>query len=169
MARYKGIFKASANYEPQVAAPFDARMLVEAKSDLTTATTWQQANGSIWVYTGMIVAVAADPVESNNGVYVLIDALNYTNELAWRKLADDIELKALSDKVENMEVVSGADIEVGSFDQLPEIGMSGVTYFVTGTQTIYRWSADANEYIAFGGGGSDLEDIKLIHGGDSNG
>ena len=47
--------------------------------------------------------------------------------------------------------------------------MSGVTYFVTSTQTIYRWNAEANEYIAFGGGSADIDNIEMIYGGDSNG
>jgi hypothetical protein len=40
VARYKGTFKAAANYEPQIAAPFDARMLVGARSDLVLKSTW---------------------------------------------------------------------------------------------------------------------------------
>ena len=64
MARYKGIFKAAANYEPQIAAPFDARMLVDAKADLTDRSIWQQSNGDVWVYSGMIVAVANDENET---------------------------------------------------------------------------------------------------------
>lgn len=167
MARYKGIFKTSNNYEPQVAGPFDARMLVQHKADLTNINTWKQTDGSVWTYAGMIVTVAADTPE-NNGVYMLL-AKDYSLESNWRKLAEDDELRDLIEKVENMEVASGADIEVGAFDQLPEIGMSGVTYFVTSTQTIYRWNAEAKEYIAFGGGGADIDNIEMIYGGDSNG
>ena len=167
MAREFGIYKAPANYEPQIGGPFDARMLVETKSDLTNLATWRQTDGSIWTYPGMIVAVASDLPE-NNGLYMLL-AKDYASIENWQKLADNKELQDLVDKVENMEVASGADIEVGSFDQLPQTGMSGVTYFVRDTQTIYRWSTEANEYLPFGGSGSNIEDIKMIYGGDSNG
>ena len=95
-------------------------------------------------------------------------AKDYVSIENWQKLADNKELQDLVEKVENMEVASGADIEVGSFDQLPPTGMSGVTYFVRDTQTIYRWSSETNEYLSFGGG-SNVEDIKMIYGGDSNG
>jgi predicted component of viral defense system (DUF524 family) len=62
----------------------------------------------------MIVAVAADTPE-NNGVYMLL-AKDYSLEENWRKLADDDELRELIEKVENIEVASGADVEVGSID-----------------------------------------------------
>lgn len=166
MARYKGIFKTSNNYEPQVAGPFDARMLVQLKSDLTAKATWAQTDGSVWTYAGMIVAVAADTPE-NNGVYMLL-AKDYSLEENWRKLADDDELRELIEKVENIEVASGADVEVGSIDQLPSTGTSGVTYFVRNTQTIYRWDADLGDYISYGGGSADLDNIQMIYGGDSN-
>lgn len=77
MARFKGTFEVPANYEPQKAAPFDARQLVESKSDLFLARTWQDTNGDMWIYTGMIVSVATDIEASYNGVYRLVDAAKY--------------------------------------------------------------------------------------------
>jgi hypothetical protein len=47
--------------------------------------------------------------------------------------------------------------------------MSGITYYVQNEKAIYRWSADATQYIKYGGGTADLDDIKIIYGGDSNG
>ena len=57
MAREKGTFQVAANYEPLIAAPFDARMLVGVKSDLTAPQTWQDLRGDAWVYVGMLVTV----------------------------------------------------------------------------------------------------------------
>jgi hypothetical protein len=69
MARKKGTFQVSANYEPLKAAPFDARSLVETKEDLFLADTWT-INGIAWVYNGMLVAVFND-TEENKGLYLL--------------------------------------------------------------------------------------------------
>lgn len=68
MARYRGTFSVAASYEPLTASPFDARELVDYKSDLIDPATWEQENGDIWIYTGMIVSVAND-TDENNGVY----------------------------------------------------------------------------------------------------
>lgn len=64
-----------------------------------------------------------------------------------------------------------ADVEVGTDDQLPSIGMSGVTYYVRDTKTIKRWNSDTNEYDSYGGSGSgdSFDDIQMIIGGDANG
>lgn len=169
MAREKGTVQTTNNYELKKAAPFDARMKVESKEALTLTSTWQLSNGEIWLFDGLIVAVATDTEESNNGLYMLLDAANYTSEDAWMKCASNAQIEMLLEKINDIEVSSGADIEVGNFDQLPAIGMTGITYFVTKDQAIYRWSAETNEYISFGGSGSDLDNIQLIHGGDSNG
>ena len=48
MSREKGTFLVPANYEPQKAAPFDARMKVESKADLTLEKTWKLRDGEIW-------------------------------------------------------------------------------------------------------------------------
>lgn len=57
---------------------------------------------------------------------------------------------------------------MGTFDSLPSIGMSGVTYFVRDTKTIYRWNTETNSYEGYGGGSADLDNIQMIYGGDSN-
>lgn len=168
MARYKGIFKASANYEPQVAAPFDARMLVEAKSDLTTAATWQQTNGSIWTYVGMIVSVAADIDPANNGVYRLT-AKDWSVEDNWQKLANSAEIEDLQKQIDNIEVGGGdLSVEIQTEADLPKIGATGTTYYVIENNSIYRWQAETQSYISFGGGEPEL-DIQIIHGGNANG
>lgn len=102
MARYKGTFKVAANYEPLTASPFDARELVETKADLCSTLTWRQLNGDIWVYIGMKVIVAADPVEENNGQYILID-LDYSQPSSWRKQADERDIAKILEELESMK------------------------------------------------------------------
>ncbi len=82
MAREKGTVSFSANFEAQKASPVDARMLCGAKSDLTTASTWQANDGSTYAYVGMVVSVAGDPTPSNDGVYRLA-SLPLSAESSW--------------------------------------------------------------------------------------
>lgn len=136
MARYRGNFTVAANYEPHKAAPFDARALVETKADLIAASTWVQRNGSIWVYSGMIVSVSSDIEPKNNGVYVLTDAKNYHLEECWRKLADVVDIAELQEKIDNLEIGGNGDIEVDSESELPEEGEENITYYIQETQSI---------------------------------
>lgn len=84
MARFKGTFSVAANYEPLIAAPFDARQLVQTKLDLVDPATWQRANGDYWTYIGMMVVVAFDADEANNGLYIL-KADDFTVAENWLK------------------------------------------------------------------------------------
>ena len=169
MAREKGTFQVAANYEPLIAAPFDARSLVETRADLINPTTWRQPNGDIWIYNGMIVAVSSDVNSTNNGVYVLLNANNYTEISSWQKLADTASIDHLQEQIDNIDTSEGlglSDIEVATESDLPEIGVSGITYYVLDTNSIYRWQEETQSYIGFGG--ADL-DINIINGGNANG
>lgn len=84
MSREKGLASFSANFESQMAAPIDARMLVSTKADLVLSSTWQANDGSIYVYKGMIVSVHSDTTPENNGLYILVE-LPYTDINNWRK------------------------------------------------------------------------------------
>lgn len=99
--RVPGNFRIATNYEVLTAAPFDARMVVELKSDLTDSTQWNP----LAVYPGMIVAVSKDPVDENNGVYVLkknttTSLLWFTNEQNWHKLAGLDEFTSFQEQIE---------------------------------------------------------------------
>ena len=83
MARDKGSLGISANFEPQIAAPFDARANVPTKADLIVASNWTANDGNTYAYNGMTVTVAEDTTASNNGIYVLTDAANITNTASW--------------------------------------------------------------------------------------
>jgi hypothetical protein len=86
MARNKGQFSFSANYEVKNTAPLDARQRTALYSDLTTAATWQGLSGSeTWAYAGMIVSVYADPIPANNGIYRLKE-VPYSVEANWEKI-----------------------------------------------------------------------------------
>lgn len=171
MSRYKGTFAISANYEPLIAAPFDARQLVECKADLTSTKTWARADGSVWTYAGMMVAVAQDTNPENNGIYVLI-AEDYTLQSNWRKQANSTDIDKLREEIENISISGGGslDIEVDTMEDLPEIGDRNITYYVRENSSIQRWNEAEQAYFPFGGSGEQPElNISLIYGGNSNG
>ena len=78
MARVKGTLGISANFEPQIAAAFDARANVPTKADLILAATWVALDSGTYVYNGMTVTVSEDSTAANNGIYVLLDTANLT-------------------------------------------------------------------------------------------
>ena len=83
------------------AGPFDSKMLVKTKAELTQAATWIPQGGSMPVhYAGMIVSVNADTVTENNGVYILKNAA-FSNESNWVKLCDLDALDSLKAELED--------------------------------------------------------------------
>ena len=64
MARIRGVFTTSNNYEVKKAAPFDARMLVKKKSDLIDLGSWSVSG----IYNGMIVAVGNEAEKAKKGL-----------------------------------------------------------------------------------------------------
>jgi len=79
MARVKGTLGISANFEPQIAAAFDARANVPTKADLILAATWVALDSGTYVYKGMTVTVSEDSTPANNGIYVLLDPADLTD------------------------------------------------------------------------------------------
>jgi hypothetical protein len=172
MARYRGTFTAAANYEPLKAAPFDARSLVECKADLINPATWMQDDtGDIWTYVGMMVTVAQDIDDNNNGVYILTGE-DFTQSQLWRKCADERDIARLLEEIENIDVSGegSLDVTVDSDEALPEVGDANTTYYIKADNSIQRWDEDTQRYIRYGGSDVDPDlDIQLIHGGNANG
>ena len=79
--RAKGTLPISANFEPQIAAPFDARLRVQTYAELLLQDTWTAKDGNIYVYEGMPVYVYGDEPDVN-GTYILKD-LNYYIGSSW--------------------------------------------------------------------------------------
>ena len=172
MARYKGTFSVAANYEPLVGGPFDARQVVETKSDLTDPKIWRQANGSIWTYVGMIVVVTSDVDPDNNGLYTLNDK-DYTNIANWKKYATEKDIAFLQKQIDDIEISGeggSLDLDVETEADLPEIGDSNTTYYIKENNKIQRWDEETQTYVQYGGVGDIPDiDINLIFGGNSNG
>jgi len=71
MSRTKGIAAYSANYEPQISAPLDARVIVSTYEELTSAGTWTAQDDIIYFYDGMVATVHSDTNTDLNGMYYL--------------------------------------------------------------------------------------------------
>lgn len=68
MARNKGTFQFAANFEVKLQGALDPRILVDNKSELINKETWPYDGDTIYVYNGLLVAVAAD-----TAIYMLVD------------------------------------------------------------------------------------------------
>lgn len=80
MARNPGVLRISANFEPIIQAPLDARQRVGLYTDLVNPATWADPSGNIWIFKGAIAVVSTDP---SAGIYWLSDN-DYTNYSNWK-------------------------------------------------------------------------------------
>lgn len=167
MSRYRGIFNLSGNYEPTIAAPLDARSVVEFFSDLTNPATWTIASGTPWLFDGLLVCVTNDPDVSKKGLYILVDSANYTVVDSWRKLADIKDIEALNEKIESIQGGGGDNVvSVANLASLPNVGSSSKIYIVEDENATYRWDENTVKYYCIG---RNYEDIKIISGGNAAG
>jgi hypothetical protein len=100
--RVPGVFNFSANYEPLIAGPLDARLTVVNVSELTN-------NSLPYPYLGMPVIVTSDPDEKENGLWVLVK-LPATLKENWRQIAfGDINIKeyTLNGTIVSIELEGG--------------------------------------------------------------
>lgn len=103
MARYRGDATIGLTYDITYWGPFDTRMLVPTKADLTIASTWIPKNHKdSCAYDGMIVAVGEDKIKENNGIYYLTDYTKVTSEAAWVKLADINQINELKELIKSL-------------------------------------------------------------------
>lgn len=89
MARIKGQANYASNFEVLKQAPLDSRTVVSDAGDLTKIATWQDADGNVWLYDGLIVVVPNTNNPSAPEVYVLKDKDNFGRVDAWLKLGAD--------------------------------------------------------------------------------
>lgn len=89
MARIKGQANYASNFEVLKQAPLDSRTVVSDVGDLTKIATWQDADGNVWLYDGLIVVVPNADNANAPEVYVLKDKDNFGRVDAWLKLGAD--------------------------------------------------------------------------------
>lgn len=83
MARNKGTFQFAANFEVKLQGALDPRILVDNKSELINKETWPYDGDTIYVYNGLLVAVAAD-----KAIYMLVDKdkILETDYSGWKQM-----------------------------------------------------------------------------------
>ena len=190
MARIKGSFITSNNYEVKKTAPFDARMLVKKKSDLTESLSWSVTG----IYNGMIVAVGDDPEKSNNGLYMLADVDNVVSASSWIKFAELSDLVEMAKNIDALtkelgvikeeldkkqdKLIAGKNIIIENnvisatgggggagviqVENLPDNGQEDVIYCVQNDGSVYMWKDGA--WVCYG---RDYNQITLLLGGTS--
>lgn len=89
MARIKGQANYASNFEVLKQAPLDSRTVVSDSGDLIKTATWQDADGNVWLYDGLIVTVPNTNNPSAPETYILKDKDNYGRPDAWFKLGGD--------------------------------------------------------------------------------
>lgn len=132
--REKGIFEMAGNYEPQIAAPLDARNAVESKADLTNPATWQDTSGAVYLYEGLLVAVTKDSTVENNGVYKLVDADNYTQEVSWVRMLDTVDLDDVNEDIVGLH--SFIEAEIADVEKNISAIQTGIAQIVDGEQSV---------------------------------
>lgn len=190
MGRVKGNFVTSNNYEVKKAAPFDSRMLVKKKSDLTESLSWNITG----IYNGMIVAVGNDPEKSNNGLYMLADVNNIVSASSWIKFAELSDLVEMTQNIDALakelgiikgeldkkqdKLIAGKNIIIEDnvisatgggggagviqVDNLPDNGQEDIIYCVQNDGSAYMWKNGA--WVCYG---RDYNQITLLLGGTS--
>ena len=190
MARIKGSFITSNNYEVMKTAPFDARMLVKKKSDLTESLSWSITG----IYNGMIVAVGDDPEKSNNGLYMLADVDNVVSASSWIKFAELSDLVEMAKNIDALtkelgvikeeldkkqdKLIAGKNIIIENnvisatgggggagviqVENLPDNGQEDVIYCVQNDGSVYMWKDGT--WVCYG---RDYNQITLLLGGTS--
>ena len=83
MARDIGLFKLSGNFEIEYAGPIDPRNRRATKDELFLENTWVNSNNTHYLYNGMPVIIYNDPIQTNNGLYILLNKDLYTQESSW--------------------------------------------------------------------------------------
>ena len=135
MARDRGTFNLSANFEPIIQVPLDSRQMVQNYVDLVDPSTWKDGDGLLWLFDGALVVVANDP---SAGIYWLKDSANYTDYVSWEKAGtsgSDTSVGIINIGDGSAGVFAGYDSS-GNIQLRTISGASGTTVEVVGDQII---------------------------------
>jgi len=159
MARNKGTFNLSANFEPIIQSPLDARMLVGSYTDLVLPATWEDDDNLVWLFNGAIVVVAEDP---SAGVYWLKDLENYTDYNSWEKVAVDRGVVNVGDG--SVGVFAGYDLD-GNIELRTISAAGAATVTQIGDNIIIgldaSFAGEVNYGVNVGSGDASIYDQKV--------
>lgn len=140
MARNKGTFNLSANFQVKMQEALDPRTVVEKKSDLINKETWAYDGNTLYVYRGMVVGVAEE-----SKLYILADVSkalsadysgwvqigggggNVPEDVETRLTAVEVSNKTTLTKVEELQakvdILNGDENTEGSVDNKISIAL----------------------------------------------
>lgn len=149
MVRDKGILGLSVNFEPQVAAPLDARRKVALKADLLLTATWTANDGGVYAHDGMYTVVFGD-TPANNGMWIL-SGTDYTDIGNWEHLSTSgTAVLSRFDTVANAEA---STFQTGEICFIEET-LGSYYYMPSGSD----YTRDGDRYLNTGAGG----DTRLV-------
>lgn len=124
MARIKGQANYASNFEVLKQAPLDSRTVVSEVGDLTKIATWQDADGNVWLYDGLIVVVPNADNANAPEVYVLKDKDNYGRPDAWLKLGADnaSEVAAIQEALKKKANLTNGKVSVNELPVVTSLG-----------------------------------------------
>lgn len=124
MARIKGQANYASNFEVLKQAPLDSRTVVSDAGDLTKIATWQDADGNVWLYDGLIVVVPNADNANAPEVYVLKDKDNYGRPDAWLKLGADnaLEVAAIQEALKKKANLSNGKVPANELPIATSLG-----------------------------------------------
>lgn len=124
MARIKGQANYASNFEVLKQAPLDSRTVVSDVGDLTKIATWQDADGNVWLYDGLIVVVPNADNANAPEVYVLKNKDNYGRPDAWLKLGADnaSEVAAIQEALKKKANLANGKVSVNELPVVTSLG-----------------------------------------------
>ena len=130
MGRVKGNFGSVANFELKLASPFDARLVVDTKSDLVSASTWPSDGDTLYVYQGMIVSVADE-----GRAYMLVDPSKVTSSdySGWKAVGGEEEKEVVRlnfSGLLNVDFNTTTDYTLAEDNQHPSYSDKSTIYFL---------------------------------------
>ena len=178
MARNKGTFQFAANFEVKLQGALDPRVLVDNKAELINKETWPYDGDTIYVYNGLLVAVAAD-----KAIYMLVDKdkILSADYSGWKQMdvsaSQTVEIidsltsqsttaalsanqgKVLDDKISALQTklssVYSYKGSVATYAELPKDAVAGDVYNVEAAYGNYpagtNWAWTGTAWDALGG------------------
>ena len=137
MARNKGQFEFSANFQVKNAAPLDPRVAVDTKAELIDKETWPYDGNTVYLYNGLLVAV-----NEEKSVYQLTnkDKALASDYSGWTRIdATGYPITASSDATTNLTISTNGstttipDLYATYADQLRTARTISLTGDVTGS------------------------------------